>query len=88
MTNPEPLVITIPAFVDEVVARAGTPGDDAAWMRLAIALSVENVERGGAPFGAVVALTIHSGSPEGDAMPAGDRRPGHHHPRGVRRLVD
>lgn len=52
--HPDRLVITIPPFVDELVARAGTPQDDAAFVRLAIALSRENVERGGAPFGAIV----------------------------------
>lgn len=54
MAQPAPLLITIPTFVDELVARAGTPADDAAFVRLAIALSRENVEQGGAPFGAVV----------------------------------
>ena len=55
MTHPDRLLITIPVFVDELVARAGKPKDDAAFVRLAIALSRENVERGGAPFGAIVA---------------------------------
>lgn len=55
MTHPDRLQITIPSYVDELVARAGTPADDAGFVRLAIALSRENVERGGAPFGAVVA---------------------------------
>lgn len=55
MTQPEALIITIPSFIDEFVARASAPADDEGWMRLAIALSVENVERGGAPFAAVVA---------------------------------
>jgi tRNA(Arg) A34 adenosine deaminase TadA len=54
MTQPEPLVITIPAYVDELAQRAGTLQDDEAFVRLAIALSRENVEQGGAPFGAVV----------------------------------
>jgi tRNA(Arg) A34 adenosine deaminase TadA len=47
-------MITIPAFVDELAERAGSPNDDEGWMRLAIALSAENVAQGGAPFGAVV----------------------------------
>jgi tRNA(Arg) A34 adenosine deaminase TadA len=55
MTHPDRLVITIPPFVDELVERAGVLQDDAAFVRLAIALSSENVARGGAPFGAVVA---------------------------------
>jgi len=55
MKEPKPLVITIPSFVDEVVARAGSAADDEGWMRLAIALSLENVDRGGAPFAALVA---------------------------------
>ena len=54
MTQPQPLVITIPAYVDELVLRAGALQDDEAFVRLAIALSAENVEQGGAPFGAVV----------------------------------
>ena len=54
MTQPSPLLITIPAFVDELVLRAGALDNDAAFVRLAIALSRENVEQGGAPFGAVV----------------------------------
>jgi tRNA(Arg) A34 adenosine deaminase TadA len=49
------LVITIPAFVDDIVQRAGTLTSDDAFIQLAIALSRENVEQGGAPFGAVVA---------------------------------
>ena len=55
MTHPAHLMITIPPFVDELVAQAGTLEGDEAFVRLAIALSRENVERGGAPFGAVVA---------------------------------
>jgi tRNA(Arg) A34 adenosine deaminase TadA len=54
MAQPAPLQITIPTFVDELVERAGTLDDDEAFVRLAIALSRENVEQGGAPFGAVV----------------------------------
>jgi tRNA(Arg) A34 adenosine deaminase TadA len=55
MTHPDRLLISIPPFVDELVEGAGTLTEDAAFVRLAIALSRENVERGGAPFGAVVA---------------------------------
>ena len=55
MTRPQPLVITVPTFIDEIVAEAGSPKDDVAWMQLAIRLSIANVEQGGAPFGAVVA---------------------------------
>jgi tRNA(Arg) A34 adenosine deaminase TadA len=50
----EQLSITIPPFVDELVAAAGPTDSDEARMRLAIALSLANVERGGSPFGAVV----------------------------------
>ena len=50
----EALTISIPKFVDEVVAAAGTIDHDEARMRLAIALSRANVERGGGPFGAVL----------------------------------
>ena len=50
----EQLSITIPAFIDELVAAAGPTDSDEARMRLAIALSLSNVERGGGPFGAVV----------------------------------
>lgn len=49
------LLITIPAFVDDIVQRAGALAGDEAFIQLAIALSRENVEQGGAPFGAVVA---------------------------------
>lgn len=49
------LVITIPPFVDEIVQRAGALSSDEAFIQLAIALSRENVEQGGAPFAAVVA---------------------------------
>ena len=55
MTQSDRLVITIPAFVDDIVQRAGTLTSDDAFIQLAIALSRENVEQGGAPFGAVVA---------------------------------
>jgi tRNA(Arg) A34 adenosine deaminase TadA len=48
------LIITIPPFVDEVVAAAGHVETDDQCMRLAIALSRANVEHGGGPFGAVV----------------------------------
>jgi tRNA(Arg) A34 adenosine deaminase TadA len=50
----QPLTISIPAFLDEVVAAAGPIDSDQGRMRLAIALARENVERGGGPFGAVV----------------------------------
>jgi tRNA(Arg) A34 adenosine deaminase TadA len=55
MTHSDRLVITIPAFVDDIVQRAGKLTSDDAFIQLAIALSRENVEQGGAPFGAVVA---------------------------------
>lgn len=55
MTQHDRLLITIPPFVDELVQRAGALRGDAAFIQLAIALSRENVEQGGAPFGAVVA---------------------------------
>ena len=51
----EPLLsIRIPAFVAELVARAGALDSDEARMQLAIALAQTNVEQGGGPFGAVV----------------------------------
>jgi tRNA(Arg) A34 adenosine deaminase TadA len=47
--------IAIPGWIDDVVASAsGGFGDDVARMRLAVALSRENVERGGGPFGAAI----------------------------------
>jgi len=46
--------IAVPAFVDEMVANAGSPTDHTSRMRLAIALARENVAHGGSPFGAVV----------------------------------
>lgn len=49
-----PITIPIPGFIDELVARAGALDDETARVRLAIALSHENVQRGGGPFGAVV----------------------------------
>ena len=55
MTHVDRLEITIPTFVDEIVQRAGKLTSDEAFIQLAIALSRENVEQGGAPFGAVVA---------------------------------
>jgi tRNA(Arg) A34 adenosine deaminase TadA len=49
------LVVTVPAWVHDVVTTAGPKfGDDAAKMTLAIALSAENIARGGGPFAAVV----------------------------------
>jgi tRNA(Arg) A34 adenosine deaminase TadA len=53
-TQPDSLLITVPSFVDELAARAGKLQSDADFVRLAIAISRENVEQGGAPFGAVV----------------------------------
>ncbi|HEY2734146.1 MAG TPA: nucleoside deaminase [Polyangiales bacterium] len=50
----EQLTITIPPFIDELVAAYGPTDTDEARMQLAIALSRRNVERGGGPFGAVV----------------------------------
>ncbi|HKU41851.1 MAG TPA: nucleoside deaminase [Polyangiales bacterium] len=49
------LVITVPGWLDEVLAahREGFASDEAR-MRYAIALSAENVRRGGGPFGAAV----------------------------------
>lgn len=49
------LRITIPDWVDECVATfEGKLADEHAQMQLAIALSRENVARGGGPFGAIV----------------------------------
>jgi tRNA(Arg) A34 adenosine deaminase TadA len=49
------LRITIPDWVDECVAAfTGELADEHAQMQLAIALSRENVVRGGGPFGAIV----------------------------------
>ena len=49
------LRITIPDWVDECVATfQGALADEQAQMQLAIALSRENVARGGGPFGAIV----------------------------------
>ncbi|MET0391042.1 MAG: nucleoside deaminase [Polyangiales bacterium] len=50
-------ILPVPAFVDELAAQAGQVADDAAGLRLAIALSQENVVRGGSPFGGVVATS-------------------------------
>ena len=50
----QPIVIPVPSFIDELVARAGALTDEPARVRLAIQLSHENVQRGGGPFGAVV----------------------------------
>jgi tRNA(Arg) A34 adenosine deaminase TadA len=55
MTQPDSLLISIPPFVDELVQRAGALREDADFIQLAIALSRENVDQGGAPFAAVVA---------------------------------
>lgn len=49
------LVITVPAWLDEVLGRHREGfGNDEARMRLAVALAAENVRRGGGPFGAAV----------------------------------
>lgn len=49
------LVITVPAWLDPIVAaHANSSLDDGAKMALAIALATENVTRGGGPFGAAV----------------------------------
>ncbi|MEO7036003.1 MAG: nucleoside deaminase [Polyangiaceae bacterium] len=52
---PRALHIDLPAWVDEFVARFSRPLlDDEACMALTVALSGENVARGGGPFGATV----------------------------------
>jgi tRNA(Arg) A34 adenosine deaminase TadA len=48
------LVITVPGWVDEVIASSGPLETDEQRMGLAIALSRYNIERGGGPFGALV----------------------------------
>lgn len=55
----EAWVVRVPAFVDELAAQVRGPADDTAWIRLAIALSRENVLRGHSPFGAVVTAGGH-----------------------------
>jgi len=57
--QPAPIVIPMPSFIDELVTRAGALDDEPARVGLAIALSQENVERGGGPFGAVVMAGSH-----------------------------
>jgi tRNA(Arg) A34 adenosine deaminase TadA len=53
--HPEVIQITLPSWVDEVVAAHPGFPDDASRMRLAIALSRENVTRkAGGPFGAAI----------------------------------
>jgi tRNA(Arg) A34 adenosine deaminase TadA len=47
--------IPVPDFVDPLAAEAGRLTDDDSGIRLAIALSRENMLRGGGPFGAVIA---------------------------------
>ena len=54
MTEPGSLVIAIPSWIDELIEAHGPLADEADAMRLTIALSRENVERGGGPFGALV----------------------------------
>lgn len=54
------LVVTVPAWVAEVVAAAGEAFvDDSAKMALAIELARQNVTRGGGPFGAAVFAGEH-----------------------------
>lgn len=49
------VVISLPVWVENLVAGRGPLADDEAGMRLAIDLSKENIERGtGGPFGAVI----------------------------------
>lgn len=48
------LVITVPSWVDAIVARHAEVTTDETKMALAIALAAENVARGGGPFGAAV----------------------------------
>lgn len=50
------LVITVPAWVDEIARAFGPLDDDSARMELAIRLAEKNAEQGGGPFGAVVFL--------------------------------
>ncbi len=52
----EPLLIELPAWMDEVVASCGPTADDEARMALTVRLSEENVARGGGPFGSAVFL--------------------------------
>lgn len=54
MSQAVPFVISMPGFIDELVAQAGALDDERARVQLAIRLSHENVQRGGGPFGAVV----------------------------------
>jgi tRNA(Arg) A34 adenosine deaminase TadA len=52
---PPPVIVTLPSWVDEVVDRERRYETDEERMRLAIALSRENVVRGtGGPFGAAI----------------------------------
>lgn len=53
-TSERSVSIEIPAFIDELVAKAGAFDSALARMRLAIRLSEANVEHGGGPFGAAV----------------------------------
>jgi tRNA(Arg) A34 adenosine deaminase TadA len=53
--KPSPVVLEIPAWIDEVVAGYGGAFDtDEGRMALTVELSRHNVERGGGPFGATV----------------------------------
>lgn len=63
----DPVVITIPSWLDELVRSAGPLSDDDACMQLTIALSRENIARGGGPFGALVCA-------EGKVVAAGVNR--------------
>ncbi len=55
MRSDPSLIIPLPAWVDEAVAAITGPlASDAERMTLAIRLSLENVERGGGPFAALV----------------------------------
>jgi tRNA(Arg) A34 adenosine deaminase TadA len=50
----DPVLITIPRWIDELVHKRDPLADDDACMALTIELSRENVARGGGPFGALV----------------------------------
>jgi tRNA(Arg) A34 adenosine deaminase TadA len=58
-TDASPLIITIPGWIDELVRAAGSLADERDCMLLTIALSRENVLRGGGPFGALVYADGH-----------------------------
>jgi tRNA(Arg) A34 adenosine deaminase TadA len=63
----DPVLITIPRWIDELVQRREPLADDDACMALTIELSRENVARGGGPFGALVCA-------EGKVIAAGVNR--------------